>query len=152
MTTPAGALVIDGQSLTLAAIADVARQGRPVALAPEARRRMEASRRRVEAALARGEILYGITTGFGKLADVAIPPAEARRLQENLLRSHAAGVGEPLPTPVVRAMTLLRANALARGYSGVRPAVVEALLDLLNHAVHPVVPSRGSLGASGDLA
>ncbi|GAB6877660.1 histidine ammonia-lyase [Thermaerobacter litoralis] len=152
MTTPAGALVIDGQSLTLAAIADVARQGRPVALAPEARRRMEASRRRVEVALARGEILYGITTGFGKLADVAIPPAEARRLQENLLRSHAAGVGEPLPTPVVRAMTLLRANALARGYSGVRPAVVEALLDLLNHAVHPVVPSRGSLGASGDLA
>nr|WP_169312849.1 histidine ammonia-lyase [Thermaerobacter marianensis] len=145
-------MVIDGRSLTLAAVAQVARYGRPVRLDPAARRRMEASRRRVEAAVARGEILYGITTGFGKLADVAIPPAEARRLQENLLRSHAAGVGEPLPVPVVRAMMLLRANALARGFSGIRPEVVERLLDLLNHGIHPVVPSRGSLGASGDLA
>ncbi|QIA26205.1 histidine ammonia-lyase [Thermaerobacter sp. PB12/4term] len=146
------ALVLDGCSLTLAAIAQVARESRPVALDPAARQCMEASRRRVEAAVARGEILYGITTGFGKLADVAIPPAQARQLQENLLRSHAAGVGEPLPTPVVRAMMLLRANALARGFSGVRPEVVERLLDLLNHRIHPVVPSRGSLGASGDLA
>ncbi|HEY8552165.1 MAG TPA: histidine ammonia-lyase [Thermaerobacter sp.] len=145
-------LVIDGQGLTLPAVAQVARCARPVVLDPRARRRMVASRGRVTAALARGEILYGITTGFGKLADVAIPPAEARRLQENLLRSHAAGVGEPLPVPVVRAMMLLRANALARGYSGVRPEVVERLLDLLNHGIHPVVPSRGSLGASGDLA
>ena len=145
-------LVIDGQGLTLQAIAQVARSARPVVLAPRARRRMAASRGRVAAALARGEILYGITTGFGKLADVAIPPAQARRLQENLLRSHAAGVGEPLPVPVVRAMMLLRANALARGYSGVRPEVVERLLELLNRGIHPVVPSRGSLGASGDLA
>ncbi|EKP95918.1 histidine ammonia-lyase [Thermaerobacter subterraneus] len=151
-TSDRRALVLDGCSLTLAAIAQVARESRPVALDPAARQRMEASRRRVEAAVARGEILYGITTGFGKLADVAIPPAQARQLQENLLRSHAAGVGEPLPTPVVRAMMLLRANALARGFSGVRPEVVERLLDLLNHRIHPVVPSRGSLGASGDLA
>ncbi|HEY8393915.1 MAG TPA: aromatic amino acid lyase, partial [Thermaerobacter sp.] len=145
-------VVLDGRSLTLAAVEAVARHGVPVRLDPGARRRMEASRRRVEQAVAAGEILYGVTTGFGKLADVAIEPSDARRLQENLLRSHAAGVGPPLPAEVVRAMMLLRANALARGFSGVRPVVVERLLDLLNRAVHPVIPSRGSLGASGDLA
>lgn len=145
-------VVLDGRSLTLAAIEAVARHGAPARLDPGARRRMEASRSRVERAVAAGEIIYGVTTGFGKLADVAIGPGEAQRLQENLLRSHAAGVGPPLPAEVVRAMMLLRANALARGFSGVRPVVVERLLDLLNRRVHPVIPSRGSLGASGDLA
>ena len=145
-------LVVDGESLTLAAIAEVARRARPVCLARRARERLAAGRRRVEEAVASGEILYGVTTGFGKLADVAISSADARRLQENLIRSHAAGVGPALPVPVVRAMMLLRANALARGYSGVRPELVEMLLAMLNRGVHPVVPSRGSLGASGDLA
>ncbi|WP_293173302.1 histidine ammonia-lyase [Oceanithermus sp.] len=121
-------------------------------LAEEARERMLRSRAWVERALASGAVVYGVTTGFGKFARVRIAPSEVRELQRNLLLSHAIGVGEPFPDEVVRAMMLLRAASLARGYSGVRPVVVERLLLFLSEGVHPVVPSQGSVGASGDLA
>ncbi|HSR41908.1 MAG TPA: histidine ammonia-lyase, partial [Longimicrobiales bacterium] len=114
--------------------------------------RIEAARRVVDRAVEEGRVVYGLTTGFGALAEVVIPVERITELQKNLIRSHAAGVGEPLPEPEVRAIMLLRANVLALGHSGVRPVVVERVLDLLNHRIHPVVPSRGSVGASGDLA
>ena len=125
---------------------------RRVALGDESVERMRASRAVVERIVAEGQTAYGVTTGFGNLADVRIEPEQTAELQRNLVRSHAAGVGEALPAEVVRAMILLRANALAIGLSGVRPAVVELLVGMLNATVHPVVPSRGSVGASGDLA
>jgi histidine ammonia-lyase len=136
----------------VADVVAVAREGRPVALAPDARQRMEASRAVIERVVAQGETVYGVTTGFGDLADVRIEPGQTAELQRNLVRSHAAGVGEPLPDEVVRAILLLRANGLAVGLSGVRPALVDLLCGMLNAGVHPVVPSRGSVGASGDLA
>lgn len=145
-------LALDGQSLTLGDLVAVARQGRRVALAPEARVAVGASRHLVEEVLRRGEVVYGVNTGFGELARTRVPPHALRALQLNLVRSHAAGVGEPLPRDAVRAMMLLRANALAAGYSGIRPEVVDLLLEMLNRGVHPVVPSQGSVGASGDLA
>lgn len=117
-----------------------------------ARERMARARAVVEQAIAEGRVVYGVTTGFGRLADVVVPPAQARALQVNLLRSHAVGVGSPLSRPEVRAMLLLRAHVLARGHSGVRPVVVERLLDFLRLGIHPVVPELGSVGASGDLA
>jgi histidine ammonia-lyase len=130
----------------------VVRNGQPVALAPGARERMSASRAVIERVVAEGRTVYGVTTGFGDLADVRIEPGQTAELQRNLVRSHAAGVGDPLPDEVVRAMLLLRANGLAVGLSGVRPELVELLCRMLNAGVHPVVPSRGSVGASGDLA
>ena len=133
-------------------MASVARTGRRVAIAAAAVERMRASRDVIERVLAEGRTVYGVTTGFGDLADVGIDPDQTAELQRNLVRSHAAGVGDPLPVEVVRAMLLLRANALAVGLSGVRPELVELLCDMLNSEVHPVVPSRGSVGASGDLA
>jgi histidine ammonia-lyase len=143
------------EPLTLAALADVARGGRPVVLGPSARQRMEASRAVVEAIAgggAQAPRVYGVNTGFGALAEVAIGPQQIRELQRNLVRSHAAGVGEPLPRDVVRALILLRMAVLARGQSGVRVAVAELLGELLARGVHPVVPWQGSVGASGDLA
>ena len=110
------------------------------------------SRAVVDGVLARGETAYGVNTGFGKLSEVRIEPGEVRTLQRNLVRSHACGLGEPLPDADVRAMLLLRANVLAKGYSGVRPELIETLLALLNWRIHPVIPARGSVGASGDLA
>jgi len=145
-------VVLDGRSLTLEQLEAVAVGGEQVALAPEARERLLARRQGIEARLARGEVMYGVNTGFGRMADVVIPPDKLQQLQLNLLRSHACGVGAPFPRPVVRAMLLLRANVLASAYAGVRPEVVEKLLKLLNAGVHPVVPSQGSVGASGDLA
>src|SRR6267142_1300856 len=106
----------------------------------------------VEAAIDGGQTIYGVNTGFGKLAHVRIPPDQARQLQLNLIRSHASGVGDPLPPDAVRAMMLLRANVLVRGTSGVRPVLPEVLVDMLNRRLHPTVPSQGSVGASGDLA
>jgi histidine ammonia-lyase len=111
-----------------------------------------AARRVVDDAVARGAVVYGVTTGFGNFADVHIPLGHLRELQLNLLRSHAAGVGDPLGEAETRALLLLRANVLARGFSGVRPETLELLVELLNRRVHPVVPSQGSVGASGDLA
>lgn len=142
---------LDGASLTLeqtAAIAD----GAAVSLADTARGRIERARRFVEDIVARGEVVYGINTGFGALSDVTIPHEKLRELQINLVRSHSCGVGDPLPERVVRAMLAQRANVLAKGYSGCRIEVIETLLEMLNKRVHPVIPSRGSVGASGDLA
>ncbi len=145
-------VVIDGTNLTLEHVQEVARGGAQVRLAAEARARMLARRQGIEARLAAGEVIYGVNTGFGRMADVVIPPESLTQLQLNLLRSHACGVGAPFPREVVRAMLLLRANVLASGYAGVRPEVVEKLLELLNAGVHPLVPCQGSVGASGDLA
>ena len=142
---------IDGASLTLEQTAEVA-SGAQAGLAHSARARIERSRRFVEDIVARGEVVYGINTGFGALSDVTIPPDKLRELQVNLVRSHACGVGEPLLERAVRAMMIQRANVLAKGYSGCRSEVIETLLEMLNAGVHPVIPSRGSVGASGDLA
>jgi histidine ammonia-lyase len=153
--TAAGTLAtvtLTGSDLTVEAVEAVARGGARVALDPATRARIQRSRETVEALVAEGAVVYGVTTGVGALADRTIDTADAARLQENLLLSHAAGVGEPLPRDVVRAMLVLRANTLALGLSGVRPEVVERLLAFLELAIHPVVPSQGSVGASGDLA
>ncbi len=141
-----------GEGLTLDDLAAVARRAARVTLAPSARRSIAASRRVVDRAVRSNARVYGVTTGFGKFADVAIPPAELESLQRNLIRSHCAGVGAPLPDEAVRAMILLRANALARGNSGIRVSTVETLLGMLAADILPVVPSQGSVGASGDLA
>jgi histidine ammonia-lyase len=145
-------LLLAGQPLTLEEISDVALGGRAAALDPAALPRIQSSRSVVDGLLRRGETAYGVNTGFGKLSDVRIEPGEVRVLQRNLVRSHACGVGEPLPEEEVRAMLLLRANVLAKGFSGVRPELLEMLLALLNYRIHPVIPARGSVGASGDLA
>jgi len=143
---------IDGRSLDLDDVVAVARGREPVRLAPAAAKHVDASRRALEKVVAKGALAYGIKTGFGELANVAISDADVRALQINLLRSHAVGQGPPLRQDEVRAALLLRANTLAMGYSGVRRILVTRLLQLLNRGVHPVIPSRGSLGASGDLA
>jgi len=150
---PTDTLVLDGASLSIADVVHAARHpARRVGVRPSALAALEASRSRVERALASGQAIYGINTGFGKLANVRIAPQDLDRLQVNLIRSHAAGVGDPLPAEIVRALMLLRANVLLRPTSGVRPALVEALLALLNHRIIPAVPEQGSVGASGDLA
>ncbi|MEX0710358.1 MAG: histidine ammonia-lyase [Chloroflexota bacterium] len=145
-------MLVTGRDLTVSDVADVARAGRSVTLAPDASQRMAASRAVIERLVAEGQTVYGVTTGFGDLANVRIEPEQVAELQRNLVLSHTAGVGEPLPAEVVRAMLLLRANALAIGLSGVRPQLAELLCGMLNEAVHPIIPSRGSVGASGDLA
>ena len=145
-------VTLDGRSLTIADVVSVARHGARVAVAPETRQRVTLSRAEVEAAIARGDTIYGVNTGFGKLAHVRIPSDDLRALQLNLIRSHASGVGEPLPVEAVRAMMLLRANVLLMGTSGVRPVIPDTLVAMLNAQVHPTVPSQGSVGASGDLA
>ncbi|MBO2533500.1 histidine ammonia-lyase [Planifilum fulgidum] len=146
------ALVLSGEALTLEDFADAVFHRRPVVLDPKAIERMESSRRMVERLVLEKQIVYGITTGFGKFSDTVIKCDQSAKLQLNLIRSHACGVGEPLPEEAVRGMMLLRANALAKGFSGIRPAVVQRLVDLLNRGIHPCIPSQGSLGASGDLA
>jgi histidine ammonia-lyase len=146
------ALVINGFDLTLEDVERVATGAVEVTLGPDARRRMAASRATLAGLVDAGETVYGVTTGFGALASERIDPAQARRLQENLVTSHAAGVGAPLDRAAVRAMLVLRANTLARGQSGCRPELVERLLDFLRLGIHPVVPEQGSVGASGDLA
>ncbi|HEX5727327.1 MAG TPA: histidine ammonia-lyase [Longimicrobiaceae bacterium] len=146
-------LAIDGDTLTLEDVERVATDaGVRVALDGAARERVVRSRAVVEEALRGGAVVYGVTTGFGRLAETAVPPERVEELQLNLIRSHACGVGPPLSRAETRAVTLLRANVLAKGFSGVRPVVVERLLDLLNRGIHPVIPEQGSVGASGDLA
>jgi histidine ammonia-lyase len=144
--------VVIGQPLSIEAVVRVARGGAPVQLSEVARQRVRNSRRYVEYLLAENRVVYGVTTGLGKLVHQRISANETRALQRNLLLSHAMGVGEPFPTEIVRAMMLLRAQSLALGHSGVREDVIERLLEMLNRRVHPVVPSQGSVGASGDLA
>ena len=143
---------IDGSSLTLEAVVRVARSGAQAALAPSALESMAASRAIVDDCVDRGLVRYGITTGFGKFSDVVISSGDNETLQRNLIMSHACGLGDPFPEEVARAMLLLRANALAVGRSGIRPSTVQALVAMLNQGVVPVVPEKGSLGASGDLA
>ena len=147
------AVRLTGTDLTLEDVARVAEAPRArVELDPAALDGVNAARAVVDRAVAEQRVVYGVTTGFGALSEVVIPPDRIRELQANLIRSHAAGVGPPLSEAEVRAVTLLRANVLARGFSGVRPVVIESLVELLNRGVHPVVPARGSVGASGDLA
>ena len=147
-----GVLELDGQPLTLHQINQVACGSVDAAIAPGARGRIAASQAVVERIVASNETAYGINTGFGKMSDVRIGPGDLHQLQRNLVRSHACGLGEPLEEPEVRAMLLLRANVLAKGLSGVRYQLIELLIALLNARVHPVIPSKGSVGASGDLA
>ena len=145
-------VLLDGTSLTLEQLLSIADRGAMVALADAARERVLASRAVVERRARGDQPAYGINTGFGSFAEVAIAPDALEALQLNLLRSHAAGLGDPLPVRAVRATMALRANVLAKGFSGISLATLEALIALLNHRVHPRVPSRGSVGASGDLA
>jgi histidine ammonia-lyase len=145
-------LALSGNGLTPSSFYEAVLSGRAVRLSPVARRRMLGSYRVIQRAAARSEPVYGVNTGFGKLADQRISPEDIGQLQVNLLRSHAAGVGDPLTREETRGMLLLRANVLARGHSGVRPLLVDYLLALLNGDILPVIPSRGSVGASGDLA
>ena len=145
-------VVIDGNSLTLEQVTAVARDRARVSMAPHARQRAWVTRAVVEELVNRRIVAYGVTTGFGRLSDIAIPPERLAELQVNLVRSHAAGVGDVLPEREVRAMMLLRANVIAKGYSGARPELAERLIAMLNAGLHPFVPEQGSVGASGDLA
>jgi histidine ammonia-lyase len=148
-------LEIDGQSLIIADVVRVARSApgqMTVRLSAAAQGQVQRARELVERFVREGRVVYGVTTGFGALKDQLISPEHTLDLQRNLIMSHAAGVGEPLPEEAVRAMILVRANALAAGYSGLRLETLAALLELLNRGVHPVVPAQGSVGASGDLA
>src|SRR3984893_15798745 len=143
---------LTGNDLSFEHLYEVSLHGAEVSLTSEARARMLASRAVIERIVAAETTAYGVNTGFGDLAEVRISPDQIRTLQVNLVRSHACGVGAPLSEGETRALMLLRANALAKGLSGVRPVVVETLCGMLKHGVHPVIPSQGSVGASGDLA
>jgi histidine ammonia-lyase len=145
-------VILSGNDLSFEQLRGVALQRETVSLHPSAIERMKASRAVVDKLVASGATAYGINTGFGKLASVRISPEQVAQLQVNLVRSHACGVGEPLSESETRAMMLLRANALAKGFSGIRPHVVDTLCKMLNAKVHPLIPSQGSVGASGDLA
>ena len=149
---PPSPLAVDGRSLDLVRFGEAVLGGRPVALEDAARLRVRAARAAIERAAAGGRPVYGVNTGFGNLAEIEIPRSDLETLQLRLVLSHAAGVGEPLGEPEVRGMLLLRAATLACGHSGVRETVIDRLLELLNLGIHPIVPSRGSVGASGDLA
>ena len=145
-------LHINGNDLTLEDLRQVVYERRPAMLQPAARMAVDRARAVVDDVVEGQRVAYAVNTGVGQLADLHIPPADIRRLQINLLRSHAVGVGQPLNEDVTRAMILLRANSLSKGYSGVRPLIIDTLCEMLNRGVHPVIPSQGSVGASGDLA
>jgi histidine ammonia-lyase len=145
-------VLLDGERLTLHDVERVARHGMAAGLDPAARPKVEASRQVIEAALAAERPIYGVSTGFGPLSEVFVGAADREALQRNLLRSHAIGVGEPIGEVETRATILLRANVLAKGYSGIRPEIIDLLCELLNRGIHPIIPERGSVGASGDLA
>ncbi len=146
------AVVINGDSLTLEEARTVARGGARVEISPQVRPKIDAARAYVNRIIAEERVVYGITTGFGKFSDVTIAGSDVLELQRNLVLSHCCGVGEPLDSEKTRAMMLLRANVLAKGYSGARFTVLETLVEMLNRGLLPVIPSRGSVGASGDLA
>lgn len=146
-------IVLDGEHLTIEDLVLIARHSRPVSLSEGARTKVLASRAWVDELQARGApTVYGINTGFGVFANVPVRPEQSARLMRNLILSHSAGVGEPLAEEIVRAAMAIRANTLAKGVSGVRPVVIETLIEMLNRRVHPIVPEKGSVGASGDLA
>ena len=142
---------LDGNSLTLEDVVAICRHGAKVALTEEAKKAIQISRDIVEKNIAEEKVVYGLNTGFGKFVNVAIPEAELDQLQYNLIVSDACGVGDPFKEDVTRAIMLLRANALAKGFSGIRLSTVETLLEMLNRGVHPVIPEKGSVGSSGDL-
>lgn len=144
-------VVLNGKNLTLESLMEITRRGATVAACDEAMKHVEESRALVEELVASKRPMYGINTGFGKFSDVAISDEDIDELQIKLILADAAGVGDPLPTDVVRGMLALRANSLLNGFSGVRPLVIHRLLDMLNKGVHPVVPEKGSVGSSGDL-
>src|SRR5581483_10404111 len=143
---------LDGEHLTIAEVREVAEARAEASLTPAALDKMRLSREPVERLAAGDEPVYGVNTGVGLLADVRIPREDLDQLQLNVVRSHAAGVGPPLAREIVRAMMLIRANVLAKGFSGIRPEIAERLCDLLNRGITPVIPEQGSVGASGDLA
>jgi len=144
-------IIIDGNSLSIENVVAVARGNAYVALSAEAKRRVMLSRKTVEKWVSEHRKVYGITTGFGPMCDRAVAMSEVRELQENLIRSHSAGFGNPFPRDIVRAIMCLRANVLAKGYSGVRVRLLDTLMSMINRSVHPVIPETGSVGASGDL-
>ncbi len=146
------AILIDGEHLTIEQVLTVAYHDSPVALTDAAQARVTRAAEAVQRLLAEGKIAYGITTGFGAFKDRVIAPEQVEQLQRNILVSHAVGVGDPFDRATTRAIMLIRANTLARGYSGIRLSTLQRLLDMLNVGVHPVIPEKGSLGASGDLA
>lgn len=152
MSNIPSSIPLDGEQLTLHDFEKVVRLGARVSLSTTAVEKMNRSRSMVESLVRGGRTVYGITTGFGKFSDTVIDRSQSAELQINLIRSHACGTGEPLDEETVRGMMLLRANALAKGNSGIRPTTVETLIHLLNEGIHPRIPSQGSLGASGDLA
>lgn len=143
---------LSGETLSMEQVLQVVHRQATCEIASTSWPKIQASRDRIESVVRDGRVVYGVTTGFGRLSDVKIPASQVNQLQINLLRSHAVGAGDAFPTDVVRAMLLLRANALAKGYSGIRPETLKLLVEMLNRGVHPVIPSKGSLGASGDLA
>ena len=145
-------ICIDGNSLTLNDVIQVARFGRKVKIADEAKENVRKSRQYIDQLVAEERVVYGITTGFGKFSDVHISREETELLQKNLIMSHSCGTGPLFPEETVRAIMLLRANALAKGFSGIRLETLQSLVDLINHRIHPAIPEKGSLGASGDLA
>ncbi|WP_236708046.1 histidine ammonia-lyase [Brevibacillus choshinensis] len=152
MTRRAELVELDGMTLDREQLRLLIERKATCIISEEAWIRVGKSRNRIEDQVTQGKIIYGVNTGFGKLSDVSIHADDVGQLQLNLLRADAVGVGEPLPTEVVRAMLVLRANALAKGYSGIRTETLQLLIDCINHGIHPIVPSKGSLGASGDLA
>jgi histidine ammonia-lyase len=147
-----GKVIIDGNNLTLSDIVNVAYEGYKVAISSEAKKRVISSRKIVDDIVENNKVVYGITTGFGKFSDVTITQEDCKTLQRNLILSHACGFGDLFPKHIVRTIMLLRANALSKGYSGIRLETLETLIEMLNNNVHPCIPEKGSLGASGDLA
>ena len=145
-------VIIDGNSLTIEDLVNVVRRGYIVEMSEEAVKKVEKSRSMVDKYVDEGKVVYGITTGFGKFSDVMISKSETKELQRNLIISHSCGVGDPFDEEVVRGVMLLRANALSKGFSGIRLSTLSTLIEMLNKGVHPVIPEKGSLGASGDLA
>ncbi|OJV65662.1 MAG: histidine ammonia-lyase [Clostridiales bacterium 38-18] len=145
-------VVIDGQSLTIDKVLEVARFGAEVVISEEAAIKVEKARQFVDELVDSKKVVYGITTGFGKFSDVVISKDETKDLQRNLIISHACGVGNPFSEEIARAIMLLRVNNLSKGHSGVRPVTIQTLVDMLNKGVNPIIPEKGSLGASGDLA
>ncbi len=145
-------LIIDGNSLTLEKIEFFLKENPTVVLSKESRAKVNKARQQIEKWVESDEVIYGVTTGFGEFANVKISKENIAQLQVNLIRSHAAGVGEPLPPRIVKIMMLLRANALAKGFSGIRLSTLQLLIDMINNNILPVIPSQGSVGSSGDLA
>ncbi|MFP3984780.1 MAG: histidine ammonia-lyase [Candidatus Bathyarchaeia archaeon] len=145
-------VVIDGESLTIEDVVAVARHGATVSISEKAEEKVKRARKTLEQLINEEKVIYGVTTGFGALGNVTIPPEDLRQLQVNLIRSHSSGVGRPLSKDATRALMLLRANTLAKGYSGVCLKTLETLVQMINKGVHPVIPEKGSVGASGDLA